>query len=331
MKKPIAVWLTDTHLKDDTIEINKSIFNQVLQLCIDNEIPGVIHGGDVFDNRRKGQPESVLVAFAEILSAFQSNGINFVSLVGNHDKQDLLGIDSTLNAFEGWAGFFLYKDYAFIDHSAGKLRFHFLPYFDERLAYQPRLDKAVENIRFDFTNILFTHISIDGVKNNDGTKVSNDLVVGKFKHFEKVLVGHYHNRQSFNNIIYTGSAYAANFGEDDEKGCTVIYSDGSIEFVKLDFPRYITQVVKVPGEKIIKPKTGDHLRVKVQYKAAPLELVQLQKDGHKIIYDFKEEGTEHVQDIKTQFTKGDIITYFDQWCTEKKIKNKEFGIKLLTR
>ncbi len=330
MKKPIAVWLTDTHLKEDTIQINKYIYDQVLQICIDSEIPGIIHGGDIFDNRRRGQPESVLVAFAEILQKFESLGINFIAIPGNHDKQNLLGYDSTLNAFEGWNRFFLYKDYSSIDFSQGKVRFHFIPYFDEKLFYSNPLQKAVDNIRFDYTNILFTHIAVSGVTNNDGTKVTSDITVDRFKHFHQVLVGHYHNRQSFGNVLYTGSAYQANFGEDKDKGCTVIYDDGTLKFLKLDFPKYITQIKKSADQKIEDPECSlDHYRVKLKYKPSPSEIAVLQESGYKIIYDLESDDKEHLQDVKTQFTTCDIVKYFNQWCDEQGVENKQFGLKLL--
>ena len=55
-----------------------------------------------------------------------------------------------------------------------------------------------------------------------------------FSPFDKVFVGHYHNRTVIpgTGIEYIGSSRQHNFGEDEEKGYTVLYTDGTHEFVK---------------------------------------------------------------------------------------------------
>lgn len=328
MSKPIALWLTDTHLSDDTIEVNNLVYAQVLEICERLEILGIIHGGDVFDSR-KSQSERVLTAFSNILSEFQRSNINFVVIPGNHDKTNYTSTDSFLNAFEGWDRFFLYKEAGYIDHSAGKLRLHFLPYFDEQLSYETYLTHACTNIRFDYSNILFTHVAVSGVKNNDGTVVTNNLTSEHFKKFHKVFVGHYHNTQQFDNIVYTGSTHQANFGEDEIKGCTVLYDDGTHEFIQLTFPRYITLIAQSPTTLLPAINDVDKFRVKFKYKPAQEEVHRLQASGLKVMTDFEIEHIDHIQDVKTEFTHSDIVEYFNQWCDEKGIKDKEFGLKLL--
>jgi exonuclease SbcD len=326
MKQPLAVWVTDTHLKEDTIEVNKSVFRQVLDLCSQLNVP-LIHGGDVFDSR-KGQPESVLTCFSNILNDFRSREVRFLVIPGNHDKTSYLSQDSFLNAFETACD--VIKNYYFIDHSDTGLRFHFIPYFDEKLAYGRYLQTALDNIRFDFKNILFTHIAVNGVKNNDGSKIVNDLTLDKFKFFDKILVGHYHNKQSVDNVIYTGSAYQANFGEDEKKGCTVIYDDGSIEFVQLQFPLYRTLNKKSSKTELIVPENdGNHYRVTLNYKPSTEEVKHFESLGAKIKVDFEVELNDRIKEVKTQFTQSDILQYFDTWCNEKQIEDKEFGLQLL--
>jgi DNA repair protein SbcD/Mre11 len=331
MKTPTALWFTDPHLSDDTLEVNRSVYIQVLQLCLDNNIPGVILGGDVFDSR-KGQSEQVLTTFAQLVELFRDHDINLIIIPGNHDKTDYTSSESFLNAYGLISGVFLYKEYGYIDHTEKQLRFHFIPYFDEHLAYQQRLDQAIANVRFDYKNILFTHVAVKGVMNNDGTKVDNGLNAGQFKDFYKVLVGHYHNRQLIsNNILYTGSTHQANFGEDDKKGCTVIYDDGSIEHVQLQFPKYVTVTFDDPSTigKLRNTNVTDHYRVKFKCKPTTEQVQMFKQQGVKVEIDYEIEHTDHIQDVKTQFSHGDIVTYFSQWCDEKGIEDKEFGLKQL--
>lgn len=331
-KSPLAIWITDTHLSENTIAINQKIYSQVLQLCIDYQIPAVIHGGDIFDSR-KAQTEQVLTTFTKILSSFSEHGVKLFAIAGNHDKSSLIADDSFLNPFSGWDCFHLYRGYDYVDHTEKGIRFHFIPYFDEQLAYGQYLDQAIKNIRFDFKNILFTHVAVSGVVNNDGSKINNDINASLFKHFFFVLVGHYHNRQLLsNNILYTGSTHQANFGEDEQKGCTVIYDDGSIDFIQLDFPKYITIEGKkgeafVPSSSVM--ADGDHYRVKLKYKPTQDEVQKMQSIGIKVMIDYEKQLINHTQDVKTQFSGQDISVYFDQWCQEKQIEDRDFGVKQL--
>lgn len=336
-KQPIAIWITDCHLEDKTIDVNLSVYEQVLNLCVQHQVP-LINGGDIFTSRR-GQSEQVLTTFSKILSSFSESGVKFFAIAGNHDKASLVSPDSFLNPFSGWESFHLYREYDYSDYKEMGIRFHFIPYFDEKLSYRQYLDQAIKNIRFDFKNILFTHIAISGVSNNDGSKIENEIEAGLFKHFYKVLVGHYHNRQIFsNNIIYTGSAYQANFGEDENKGCIVIYSDGSTEFIQLDFPRYITIEKKSAKDSLkqfdmnsIRNDRRDNYRIKFKYKPDQDELQALQEQGYKTEIDYEQEFTDHIQDTKTQFSSQDIVEYFNLWCVEKEIneEEKQFGLKML--
>lgn len=326
-RTPIALWLTDTHLSDATVEVNRSVYLQALQICIDNDIKVVIHGGDVFTSR-KGQSELVLTTFSKVLDIFSQQGVSFLCIKGNHDAADLSSENSILDIFEGREGFHLYKGYNFTDPNEG-LRFHFIPYFSEE-TYQKYLDQAIANVRFDYKNILFTHVAVKGVMNNDGSRVENELNASKFKHFFKVMVGHYHNRQLVsNNILYTGSTHQANFGEDQEKGITVIFSDGSIQHVKLETPQYITVESKSSDTAFKAVEPNNHYRVKFKYKPQAEEIKLLQSQGYKVVVDYEVEHTDHIQDVKTLFSSEDILGYFEQWCDEKGFEDKEFGLKQL--
>ena len=62
----IAAFITDTHLCKQTVEINQSIFTQLKEYVVKNNIKHIIHGGDIF-NSRKAQEEVVLNCFHAIL------------------------------------------------------------------------------------------------------------------------------------------------------------------------------------------------------------------------------------------------------------------------
>ena len=55
-----------------------------------------------------------------------------------------------------------------------------------------------------------------------------------FEPFDRVFAGHYHNRTKVagTRIEYIGSSRQFNFGENEEKGYTILCADGSAEFVR---------------------------------------------------------------------------------------------------
>lgn len=336
MKTPFAIWITDLHLSIDTIKVVSDCMMQVAEKCLSIENPVVIIGGDIF-NSRSGQPQEVLTVFSNIIKKYSELGIKIIAIGGNHDKLQYTSEDSYLDPFSGFENFILVRDSFSVNISEFGLKLHFIPYFDEKLTYSNYLEKVVtENLELDKKNLLFTHIAINGVKNNDGSKVEGELSKNLFKHFNRVVVGHYHNRQAFDNVLYTGSAYQTNFGEDHQKGCSLIYSDGSIEFCKLDFPEYKTQKISLNdfnNYSIEDFKFEGKLRIKIEGKpdiAQSKKIQQLEQMGVKVECEYEVvTKIDSVEDVKSEFTDKDILDYFELWCGEESIEDKEFGLQLL--
>jgi DNA repair exonuclease SbcCD nuclease subunit len=60
---------------------------------------------------------------------------------------------------------------------------------------------------------------------------------------EMVFSGHFHKRQQHGNVIYPGNCFPHNYADawDDERGCTILDWDGTIEYLKWpDAPKYRT-------------------------------------------------------------------------------------------
>ena len=51
------------------------------------------------------------------------------------------------------------------------VKYHLLPYFKEKGNYSENLKVAKSNIDSSLINILCTHISVESVRNNDGSEV----------------------------------------------------------------------------------------------------------------------------------------------------------------
>lgn len=339
MVQPIGIVITDTHLSDDTIDINKSIFGQVFDLCKQLNLQTIFVAGDIFTSR-KGQSQDCLNCFKDILDLAGDRGLMIIAIAGNHDKTRYTDSKSFLDAFDGHKAFTVVNsDFVY---SVKNLHIHFLPYYDEHLGYVERLQNL--EIDSDMYNILITHVAIDGVRNNSGTIVEGEVSDDLFDRFNLVLVGHYHDRQVVGkrqNIVYIGSTHQSNFGEDEYKGATIIHEDGSIKPIQLDFPKYITVDLlpeDISSDIIDKAKqkseesyvrfcvAGDitedkkHLLLKAQQSGIK---VKIEKESYTPI------NVWNVDNDKLVMSDSNIIEYFKEWGDKNKIDDLDIGLQLL--
>jgi len=190
MKKNYAIWLTDLHLELNSIEIVKDIMAQAFMACAVADVEMIILGGDIFDSR-KGQPMEVLNAWLEILDLARAKEIRIYCIPGNHDKTDYSKDESFLDVYNTHPNFELYDtEKGFHSPIEGNLSIHFLPYYNDEV-YFSILKKM--KVKKDGTNILFTHIGIDGAMANGNFAIESDLKAKAFNKFDHVYVGHYHN------------------------------------------------------------------------------------------------------------------------------------------
>lgn len=352
-KTPVAVFVTDTHLTKDNGALVKDIFKQIIELCKVRGIKRIFHGGDVFTSR-SGQPLSCLTDWSEILNYIQSAGLEIFAIPGNHDKTDPDDERSYLDVYEDRMTIFRNGSIKLLSQGVAVA---FIPYFrDERWIEEYRkVDELLNNMYVDqdintsWNTILITHSGFDGVMNNDGSKVESIIKPSMFaENWDKVLIGHYHNASKLtDNVIYPGAAYQNNFGETiTDKGCTIIYSDASLEFVPLKFPRYIKEVIDVDDKEglknLIEKYEGedyDHIRFIFRGKKADANKVnisELANLGIEAKYEALEtEDMINVADSEEvlSYDKKSLTRDFMKFCSEQKIKGKHlrYGLDLIKK
>lgn len=344
MKQPLALILTDTHLSDDNINLVENIFDQAVHYYQKNGITNFIFIGDFFTSR-KAQSLNVLLAAKRIFDQLKILKINFVCIPGNHDKVDLDSESSYLDVFldEG----FIVRNYTF--EIINDFCFHFLPYFKESGEVYSNYLKAANNNFYDRANkknILFTHIAVTGVKNNDGSVVENELNTSLFKNFDSVFVGHYHNKsQVGTNVHYIGSAFQNNFGEDDQKGFTILYDDGSHEQVQSEFPKYIKVKVDPTDKKAIKAAQEEHKHskdnVRFVFEGEESDLKNIKKEvfaelGIDVKFEKPSAVPLHAEDLiekanSLSFDRSSINKSFDLFCETKRIEDSSIGKSYLEK
>lgn len=342
MKTPIALYLTDTHLKESNQELIFDIFEQAVSVCKENDIDRIFHAGDFFTSRTS-QSLSNLLIFGDVLEMLKKNGITIFGIAGNHDKTNQDSERSYLDIFRKHKNFTVIRGqevFSFNGVTVG-----FLPYFTK--SYTKRLktlEKMAKTLDND-SNILITHIAFNGAVNNDGSVVDESVKTKSVRFWDKVLVGHYHDSNSFKNIIYTGSSYQSNFGERlDDKGFQLIYNDASLEFIPSKYPKYIKVKLEMSDDieneiELYENENGDNLRFIFQGDKHDLHKVdrqKLDKLGIDVKFEFNDINEEILKIENAEFnsmSKKSIIAYFKEYCKIQEIDKRKFskGLKMLIK
>ena len=291
--KPLVGVITDTHMKVDNIELVKSIFKQFIDMLIYHKLKKAVHMGDWFTSRAS-QTLECLLASDEILDMFEEAEITLYIFAGNHDKVSLVDETSYLSVICRRRHFvMLFEKETSVTLNGIKL--HFLPYFKEGIEYLSRLSNLHNSIDENSKNLLFTHTSVNGVRNNDGSIVDGDVDQDFFELFDLVVTGHYHDFSEVGEkVIYLRSAYQANFGEDDNKGFSIINTDLSIKYIQSNFPIYKKLYVDIKDTDAVKEI---------------LETYTDSKDNIRVVLRGDQEQIENMDVNK--FTVSGISTQFD--------------------
>lgn len=333
MKTPLTLLFTDLHihLHNENEVIN--IIEQIIVKCNENNIKQVTCLGDVFESR-KAQPLQSLKTWERILKLFYDAGIDLICISGNHDKVMYSSENSYLDQYQHWPGFKLIRDYEEIDIEEG-IRFHFIPYFEEETTYLTYLEQV--RLLKDGKNYLFTHIGIDGVINNSNEEVKNPVTKKVFKQFDKVFTGHFHNISTHGNIEYIGSIMPKDFGEDNNKGCTILYSDGSHELIKLNFKEYEKVVINVDTfdkgkEQELLQKYSNHKNnIRFEFignssKINSLDKIKFESVGIDVTTKNAEvEETVNVAEYDEfiEFDSNTLLKEFDEFCEKNELAGED--------
>ena len=339
MKKIVAVSITDTHLKETNIEVNKSVWRQTIDICSKNKCP-LLHFGDIFD-KRKGIPDYLIQAFNEILDYAREKDVNIVAIKGNHDCTDYAGEISLLLAFKNHQSFNLIEDFGRV-RLTPDFSFHLIPFYRESDTYEKYLQQCIEQNDFSSKiNYLGTHVAIDKAQNNDGSLVDG-LKHDLFDKFDKVFIGHYHDANNINDkFIYTGSSIQHNFGESPEKGCIAYFEDGDFDLIELDFPRFKKYEINVEDltpkdivalEKEIS-KSNDNIRIVLtgdKNKVKSFDKSILENLGVDCKPKYDEVRKSDVEQEFTPHSNSSIKQDFELFC-QNNIYDVNKGLKYLNK
>ena len=118
----------------------------------------------------------------------------------------------------------------------------------------------------------FGHFEVRGFEISKGIYDTENLEVSLFKNINKVFTGHYHIRNSIDNVSYLGCPFQQTWGDyADDKGITILdINEGTTEFIRNNHsPEFIKIFVKdIQDKNLVKLKRikGNHIKFMIDEK-----------------------------------------------------------------
>lgn len=328
------------HLSKDNIPEFHKNWDEALRICKEREINTIVIGGDLWQSRA-GQTLNVLMAAREAIIKAKNENVYVIIEPGNHCKVDPESILSYNHIFSEYPNVDVIDDYAGYDASDDVVLW-LIGYFPEDGSFTQKLEQVIAKLPADKKNILYCHEGINGALSTASDK---ELPTNIFKAFDKVLVGHYHNRTVIANglIEYIGSSRQHNFGEDSEKGYTVLLSDGSTEFIQnsvnTQFKTIELTADNIDDAKALLAQSCDgntKVRLKIACtaeQAASIDKNALIELGATKVEVEAETTMSHakIQDLNAKFNKEGLKDEYTRFCIQKEIDNIEMGLQYLDK
>ena len=343
---PCLLLLNDIHISKDNIPAFKANWQEAIDICRKMDVKEIAIGGDLFFSRA-AQTLDVLLAVHDALLTAAEHGIHVTIAEGNHDKVNQENERGYCHVFDQHSNVLVCDEYVSLP-LGDDCRFvlHMMGYFPEDGSFCTRLDRLKEEaLDPKRLNFLYIHEGINGALAQPNDK---ELPAKIFEEFDKVFVGHYHNRTIIDKtrIEYIGSSRQHNFGEDEEKGYTVIYTDGSHEFIKNQAnTRY--RVIDVAAERaglhlmdeLREIDTDGRYKVKVRVHAPQAAMKSVDKAALldagatkvELIADDEEMLEVAASSLFEKFDSHRIRETYEEFCREKQIDDVAIGLEYLSK
>lgn len=341
---PVVLMLNDIHISKDNILDFSANWNEALAVCDKLNISDIAFGGDMFLSR-SSQTLDVLLAVHDAFLAAKAKGINVTLINGNHDKVNQEATRGYCHIFDQHDNVLVVDDFhTLLASEEWEFALHLIPYFPENGSFTDKLDSLITNsLDKDRANYLYIHEGVNGALSQNSDKELSPCI---FSDFDKVFVGHYHNRCTVgNNVEFVGSSRQNNFGEDEMKGYTVINADGSTLFIKnqanIRFKVMDIQATELNtslSDELEEIKADGRYRVKVRVHTDSATASSVDKEKLLIAGASKvevvSEDTEILDiqesELLDKYDSRKIKENYQQFCEAKNIENVKLGIKYLS-
>lgn len=343
---PCLLLMNDIHIGKENIPEFTANWNEALRICKELNVLQIAICGDLFLSRAS-QTLDILLAVHDCLLTAAEKGINVVMANGNHDKVSLEATRGYCHIFDQHPNVMVADDYVTLPIGDGKYALlHMIAYFPEDGSFLDKLgDVKLNAIDSTKKNYLYIHEGINGALSQPSEK---ELPANIFGEFERVFVAHYHNRCVIpkTRIEYIGSSRQHNFGEDEKKGYTVLFNDGSHEFIQ-NTANVRYKVIDIDGDKVDvhltdlldEIKESGRYRTKVRVHTTPEKsgainksiLLEAGASKVEIITEAVEQVEVASSSLFEKFDSHKIRETYTEFCREKAIEDVELGLSYLAK
>jgi DNA repair exonuclease SbcCD nuclease subunit len=312
-----------------------SSVKHMIQVANERDIKRILFAGDLFHSR-SFQRQSILLTLDKILNLFNENGIWADFIPGNHDKTIYASHDSFLDTFRHYPKFKLHSKMTVI--AIDDVEITMLPFFSDDMLI-PMLEDA------DGTDVLISHFEMAGSthlgRSSEKTSINQKLL----SKWSKTYLGHYHNWHEISkDIVHLPSFIQDGFGEDSNKGFSILYDDLSYEIIQGRFKTFNKVSVNIDkvGTKEIKELielyknssnvirfefTGDESKLKAIDKSLFNNTGIDVKIKYEVKYDYDNEDLTPPSVVE-KYDKIQVRGTFKQFCEDKGLEYNK-GIILL--
>lgn len=348
MKEALALLINDIHISKDNIADFNANWNEALTVCQREGISEIIIGGDMF-TERASQTLAVLLAVKHALDSAVQKGISITIAEGNHDLVDKEAFEGYNHLWVGQKNIDVVDTYRILCWEGCSFALAVMSYFPENGSFLDWLDRMLTEaltahgdvVRSEKDIVLYIHEGVHGALGS--FEADDELPQEPLLNFKAVLCGHYHNRIHLKgtNIQYIGSSRQNNFGEDEEKGYTILYSDGSTGFIKNEVNmRYKTLEVDYEDvdelNRYFAEDAMENYRVRAKIHCTDnqskvfdkQQLLDLGFNKVEIVLTTQIAKEVVAMGIEEKFDKQGIKKEYRNFCNEQEI-DSELGIKYL--
>lgn len=337
MKKPLFIIFNDSHLKTGNEKEVENAFNYMVDYAVENKIERLIFAGDMFDSR-SFQRQECLQTLRRMLKRIDSKGLFLDWFPGNHDKTIYASYDSFLDTYEHYPSTRFHRKLSVIEIEGVSISL--LPFFSDDMLI-PMLEEA------EGTDILISHFEMAGSTHLGKTSKKTSINQKLLSKWKKTYLGHYHNWHEISkDIVHLPSFIQASFGEDANKGFSVIYDDLSYEIIKGRFREFkklsidIEQLDNAKVKEIIEAYsnsedtirleiTGDENRLKAFDKTRFANTGIDVKVKYDKKFDFKAEDLK-MPTVVEYYGKDQVREAFAEFCKNKDYDHEQ-GLKFLEK
>ena len=236
MKEPIAIIFNDAHLKTGNEQEVIDSVAHLLEYAELNKINELIFAGDLFDSR-SFQRQSVLQAFDLILEMIAEADCTLYLFPGNHDKTIYESYDSFLDVYRFHPCVKFNRELETIQIQGVSITL--LPFFSDDMLI-PMLADAKG------TDVLISHFEMAGSSHLGKVSTKTSINAKLLSKWKKVYLGHYHNHHEITkDIVHLPSLRQSDFGEDNNKGFSILHKDLSYEIIRGRFKTFTKIVINV--------------------------------------------------------------------------------------